>query len=79
MVSSCPTVREIVRLSSRCLPRSILLLNMQWLCRSTSHISRELVIKVLRAPRSVPSLRRKRLRGVLNPDFRLYILGLFHA
>lgn len=42
-------------------------------------ILRELVIKVLRDLPSSLSLRRKRRRAALNPDFRLQILGLLHA
>jgi predicted transposase YbfD/YdcC len=42
-------------------------------------ILRELVIKVLRDLPSSLSLRRKRRRAALNPDFRLQILGFLHA
>jgi hypothetical protein len=42
-------------------------------------ILRELVSKVLRDLPSSLSLRRKRRRAALNPDFRLQILGLLHA
>lgn len=42
-------------------------------------ILREMVMKTLRAEASKLSLRRKRRRAALDPDFRLQLLSTFHA
>ncbi|MES2595254.1 MAG: ISAs1 family transposase [Verrucomicrobiota bacterium] len=50
--------------------------------RTAAHnfsLMRELAIKVLREHPGKLSLRRKRRRAALDPDFRLHLLGLLHA